>query len=41
MSWLVNNLAPHYVRATGTGFQICIANCAAFLATFTYVAKDA
>lgn len=40
MSWLVNNLAPHYVRATGTGFQICIANCAAFLATFTYVAKD-
>jgi hypothetical protein len=22
MGWLSNNLAPHYVRATGTGFQI-------------------
>ena len=22
MGWLANNLAPHYVRATGTGFQI-------------------
>ena len=26
MGWLANNLAPHYVRATGTGFQIMIAN---------------
>lgn len=41
MGWLANNCAPHYVRATATGFQICIANCAAFIATFTYVPKDA
>ncbi|KAI4720709.1 MFS general substrate transporter [Aureobasidium sp. EXF-10727] len=41
MGWLANNLAPHYVRATGTGAQIMIANCAAFIATFTYLSKDA
>lgn len=27
MGWLANNLAPHYVRATGTGAQIMLANC--------------
>ena len=31
MSWLANNLAPHYVRATGAGFQIMIANMVSFL----------
>ncbi|OCL11192.1 MFS general substrate transporter [Glonium stellatum] len=41
MGWLANNLAPHYVRATGTGAQIMIANMAAFIATFTYLQKDA
>jgi hypothetical protein len=41
MGWLANNLAPHYVRATGTGFQIMIANLAAFIATFTYLENDA
>jgi hypothetical protein len=41
MGWLSNNLAPHYVRATGVGLQIAIANCAAFVATFTYLSKDA
>ncbi|CZT15451.1 related to putative tartrate transporter [Ramularia collo-cygni] len=41
MGWLSNNLAPHYVRATGTGFQIMLANCAAFIATFTYIRDDA
>ncbi|SMQ48615.1 unnamed protein product [Zymoseptoria tritici ST99CH_3D7] len=41
MGWLSNNLAPHYVHATGTGFQIMIANCAAFIATFTYISTDA
>ncbi|KAI9762658.1 MAG: hypothetical protein M4579_000276 [Chaenotheca gracillima] len=41
MGWLSNNLAPHYVRATGTGFQVGIANCAAFIATFTYLPQDA
>ncbi|KAI9818389.1 MAG: hypothetical protein M1827_000447 [Pycnora praestabilis] len=41
MGWLANNLAPHYVRATGTGLQILFANCAAFIATFTYLQADA
>jgi cyanate permease len=41
MGWLANNLAPHYIRATGTGFQIMIANFAAFVATFTYIEDDA
>lgn len=41
MGWLANNLAPHFVRATGCGAQIMIANCAAFIATFTYLSKDA
>lgn len=41
MGWLANNTAPHYVRATGTGFQVGFANLAAFIATFTYIAKDA
>lgn len=40
MAWLSNNLSPHYVRATGAGFQVALANCAAFVATFTYLAKD-
>lgn len=39
--WLANNTAPHYVRATASGFQIGVANLAAFVATFTYLAKDA
>lgn len=41
MGWLANNLAPHYVRATGMGFQIAVANLAAFVATFTYLQKNA
>ena len=41
MGWLSNNLAPHYVRATRVGLQIAIANCAAFVATFTYLSKYA
>jgi hypothetical protein len=41
MGWLSNNLAPHYVRATGIGFIIAVANCAAFVATFSYLTKDA
>ncbi|KAK6194165.1 hypothetical protein LQW54_011738 [Pestalotiopsis sp. IQ-011] len=41
MGWLSNNLAPHYVRATGVGFLIAFANCAAFVATFIYLEKDA
>jgi hypothetical protein len=39
--WLSNNLAPHYVRATGVGIQIAFANCAAFIATFIYLEKNA
>ena len=41
MGWLANNTAPHYVRAAALGFQIGIANCAAFIATFTYTSTDA
>lgn len=40
MGWLANNTAPHYVRATASGLQICLANLAAFVATFVYVQKD-
>lgn len=39
--WLSNNLAPHYVRATGIGFEIAFANCAAFIASFIYIPQDA
>lgn len=38
--WLANNLAPHYVRATGIGLQTGFASCAGFIATFTYLAQD-
>ncbi|KAE9985322.1 hypothetical protein EG328_007575 [Venturia inaequalis] len=41
MGWLANNVAPHYVRATATGVQIMVGNMAAFIATFTYLTKDA
>lgn len=41
MCWLPNNLTPHFKRATGGGFQIMICNLAAFLATFTYIEKNA
>lgn len=41
IGWLSNNLAPHYIKATGLGFQVAIANWAAFIATFTYLSKDA
>ncbi len=41
LAWLSNNLAPHYVRATGVGFQVAIGNCGAFVATFTYLSSDA
>ena len=41
LAWLSNNLAPHYVKATGLGFQVAIGNCGAFVATFTYLSTDA
>ncbi|KAF2864302.1 MFS transporter-like protein [Piedraia hortae CBS 480.64] len=41
LAWLSNNLAPHYVRATGLGLQVAIGNCGAFVATFTYLSKHA
>ncbi|KAF7845983.1 hypothetical protein BT93_L5707 [Corymbia citriodora subsp. variegata] len=41
MAWLANNTAPHYVRATALGMEVAIANCAAFVATFSYLTKDA
>lgn len=39
-AWLSNNLAPHYVRATGLGLIVAIGNCGAFIATFTYLKGD-
>ncbi|KXT15565.1 hypothetical protein AC579_9957 [Pseudocercospora musae] len=41
LAWLSNNLMPHTTKATGLGFQVAIGNCGAFVATFTYLAKDA
>lgn len=41
MGWLSNNTAPHYVRATSIGFLIAAANCAAFIATYSYLPGDA
>ncbi|KAK1064176.1 hypothetical protein LTR74_008956, partial [Friedmanniomyces endolithicus] len=41
LAWLSNNLAPHYIKATGLGLQVAIGNCGAFVATFTYLAQDA
>lgn len=41
LAWLSNNLAPHYVKATGLGFMVAIGNCGAFVATFTYLSTDA
>jgi hypothetical protein len=41
LAWLSNNLAPHYIKATGLGFQVAIGNCGAFVATFTYLTQDA
>ncbi|KAH6618454.1 MFS transporter-like protein [Boeremia exigua] len=41
IGWTSNNLAPHYVRATGVGVVISIANCSAFIGTFIYLKDDA
>ena len=41
LAWLSNNLAPHYVKATGLGFQVAFGNCGAFVATFTYLPSAA
>lgn len=40
LAWLSNNLAPHYTKATGVGFQVAVGNCGAFVATFTYLKSD-
>lgn len=41
MGWCSNNFAPHYVRATGVGVIISLANCSAFIGTFIYLAENA
>ncbi|KAI1180273.1 MFS transporter-like protein [Nemania sp. FL0916] len=41
MGWLSNNMAPHFVHATGVGFLIAFANTSAFVSTFIYLPKDA
>ncbi|KAI1132967.1 MFS transporter-like protein [Nemania abortiva] len=40
MGWLSNNMAPHFVRATGIGFLIAFANTSAFISTFIYLPED-
>lgn len=40
IGWLSNNLAPHYVRATGVGFLLAFANTSAFISTFIYLPED-
>ncbi|KAI8951976.1 MFS transporter-like protein [Xylaria longipes] len=40
LGWLSNNMAPHFVRATGIGFLIAFANTSAFISTFIYLPKD-
>ncbi|KAJ5811677.1 hypothetical protein N7474_007978 [Penicillium riverlandense] len=41
LGWLANQITPHYARATAGGFQIAVANLAAFVATFAYLPQDA
>ncbi|KAI1432917.1 MFS transporter-like protein [Xylaria sp. CBS 124048] len=41
MGWLSNNMAPHFVRATGIGFLIAFANTSAFISTFIYLPHQA
>jgi hypothetical protein len=41
LAWLSNNLAPHYVKATGLGFIVAFGNCGAFVATWSYLPEDA
>lgn len=31
LAWLSNNLAPHYIKATGLGFQVAFGNCQSIL----------
>ncbi|KAI0448142.1 MFS transporter-like protein [Xylaria telfairii] len=40
MGRVSNNMAPHFVRATGIGFMIAFANTSAFVSTFIYLPKD-
>ena len=41
LTWLSNNLAPHYARATGLGFMTAIGQLGAIIATWTYLPNDA
>lgn len=40
LTWLSNNLAPHYARATGLGFITAIGQLGAIVASFTYLERD-
>lgn len=40
LTWLSNNLAPHYSRATGLGFITAMGQLGAIVATFTYLKQD-
>jgi cyanate permease len=37
LAWLSNNLAPHYVKATGLGFIVAFGNCGAFVVRYQRV----
>lgn len=40
LTWLSNNLAPHYARATGLGSATAIGQMGAIVASFTYLERD-
>ena len=40
LAWNANNSAGQYKRATTTAFQLMIANCGGFVATFNYPADE-
>ena len=40
LSWISNNSAGHYKRATTTAMQLAIANCGGFVTTFIYPSSE-
>ena len=40
LSWISNNSAGHYKRATTTAMQLAIANCGGFVTTFIYPSTE-
>lgn len=40
LTWLANNSAGHYKRATAAALQLAVANCGGILASFIYPNRD-